>query len=349
MSPEVILDRYIRSDMCHKRGCSGYVGKLDIDRVEPVSLRRLLRRVQSTMNEALGLEGPNASGGVQHDPLHFDYIDVTCGTENAHAFQHDGFAFITVTVPMVQSLWDLAGRLSRSTLVQQLLGLDTGTLQPESLRDLLFDIQLNFLVAHEYTHHVHRHNGVNDLWTAFFDDGEDGSLGLQAEELDADGYSLYLGVAYLLRGGGRPTALQQLGRTDVPGTSGDELLLTSFFLAVMAFFCSLWRGSIDMSRVYQFDHPPPPVRIKYAIQTAQMWAGQNESLPSSWFSGPRFRPLFRAAADVMGGTARQTWDAPMAFLRSSEGNRYDGQLFERFEAIRKKRDESASPADGDPA
>jgi hypothetical protein len=38
MPPEVILDRYIRSDMCHKRGCSGYVGKLDVDRVEPITL-----------------------------------------------------------------------------------------------------------------------------------------------------------------------------------------------------------------------------------------------------------------------------------------------------------------------
>jgi hypothetical protein len=215
---------------------------------------------------------------------------------------------------MVQSLRDLAGRLTRSTLVHQLLGLGVGAVQPQSLPDLLFDIQLSFLVAHEYTHLVHRHDGMNDAWSAFFDD-EDGGLALQAEELDADGYSLYLCLAYLLRGGGRPVALQ-LGRKGMAGPGGDELLLTSFFLAVMAFFCSIWRGSIDISRVYEFGHPPPPVRIKYAIQTAEMWAGQNESLPSSWFSGARFRPLFRAAADVMGGTARQTWDAPMAFLQS---------------------------------
>jgi len=181
---------------------------------------------------------------------------------------------------------------------------------------------------------------MNDAWSAFFDD-EDGGLALQAEELDADGYSLYLCLAYLLRGGGRPVALEQLGRKGMAGPGGDELLLTCFFLAVMAFFCSIWRGSIDMSRVYEFGHPPPPVRIKYAIQTAEMWAGQNESLPSSWFSGARFRPLFRAAADVMGGTARQTWDAPMAFLQSADGARYDGQLFERFEMIRKGRGDSA--------
>ena len=51
----------------------------------------------------------------------------------------------------------------------------------------------------------------------------------------------------------------------------------------------------------------------------------------------RFQGLFRAAAEVIGGTARQTWDAQMSFLRSADGVQYGRQLFERFEAARQKR------------
>jgi hypothetical protein len=84
--PEVVLDRIVRNELRYEDGCSGYSGKLDIDRIEPESLRFFLHLVQSTMNEALRLEGVNASAGVEHPPFHFDYLDVTDGTANAHAF-----------------------------------------------------------------------------------------------------------------------------------------------------------------------------------------------------------------------------------------------------------------------
>ena len=72
------------------------------------------------------------------------------------------------------------------------------------------------------------------------------------------------------------------------------------------------------------------------IQVAEMWCGQNGSVPQSWFNPARFQELFRAAAEVIEGNARQTWDAQMAFLRGGAGVQYDQQLFERFEAARKK-------------
>jgi hypothetical protein len=124
-------------------------------------------------------------------------------------------------------------------------------------------------------------------------------------------------------------------------TDGDELLLRCFFLAVLAFFCEFWRRNIDRVSVYQSTHPSPPVRIKYMIQVADMWCGQNGSLPQSWLSPERFQELFHAAAEIIGGTDRQTWDAQMSFLRSADGLQYDRQLFERFEAMRQKRDEFA--------
>jgi hypothetical protein len=84
MPQEVILDRFVRTELRKQAGCSGYSGKLDIERVEPASLRSFLYSVQEAMNEALRSEGINASGGVEHPPFHFDYIDVADGTANAH-------------------------------------------------------------------------------------------------------------------------------------------------------------------------------------------------------------------------------------------------------------------------
>jgi len=333
--PEVILDRWVRTQLRSEPGFSGYVGKLDIERVESPSFRSFLYLIQETMNEALRLEGVNASGGVEHPPFHFDYLDAAEGVTNAHAFQHAGFAFIVVTLPMIELLWHLSRLLSQSPRVVRPLGLEA--VDPDKIHGLLFQIQLDFLVSHEYTHHVHRHcvESQKGVWTEFLHHAALGNINSQAQELDADGYAAYLVLAHFLRGERRPSALADLGDT----TDGDELLLTCFFLAVLAFFCAFWRGGTDMASVYEFRHPPPPIRIKYMIQVAEMWCGQSVSVPQSWFSPARFQELFRTASELIGGTARQTWDAQMSFLRGAEGVEYDRQLFERFEAVRQKRDE----------
>jgi hypothetical protein len=167
--PEVILDRYVKAHLRNEPGCSSYAGKLDIERVGSPSFRVLLSTFQNEINEALRLENANASGGVEHPPFHFDYLDVA-EIENAHAFQHEGFSFIVVTLPLVETMLDVSQRLSRSAVVLQLLHLDSGTLELDILQGLLAQIQLLFLIAHEYTHHVHEHISRRDkskVWTEF--------------------------------------------------------------------------------------------------------------------------------------------------------------------------------------
>jgi hypothetical protein len=108
------------------------------------------------MNEALRLEGVNASAGVEHPPFHFDYLDVTDETANAHAFQRENFSFIVVTFPMIGLLWRSSHALSRSPFILNPLRLNP-EVNVDALHGFLFQIQLDFLVAHEYTHHIHRH------------------------------------------------------------------------------------------------------------------------------------------------------------------------------------------------
>jgi len=153
---ETVLDRWVRDELRKDSKFSAYIGKLDLETVERPALRSYLYLVQASMNEALRLEGVNASGGVEHLPFHFDYLAVSGGVANAHAFQAEDFAFIVVTLPVVELLWALSSALSRSPLVAQALSLGSET-QSDDLQELLFHLQLDFLVSHEYTHHVHRH------------------------------------------------------------------------------------------------------------------------------------------------------------------------------------------------
>jgi hypothetical protein len=338
--PEVVLDRYVRIKFQQELGFSGYLGKLDIDRVEPAPLREFLDHIQRMMNDELLSEGVNESGSVKHPPFHFDYIEVDNGVApNAYAFQHDGYAFIAITRTMMESLGNLSKRLSRSETVVRLLSLDIGV-DADELQELLFHILLYFLVSHEYTHHIHRHgetgpNAATALWTEFQFDATDGSITSQAQELDADGYATYLVLAHVLRGGARAAVLAQLGQEELSASAGDELLLQLFFLAAFAFFCEFWRGGTDMKLIRQFTHPPPPVRITYIIRTAQMWCGQDQCVSETWFDDQRFQKLFRASFESTGEANFKTWASDMSFIRSAEGEKYDNELFQAFDTLRR--------------
>lgn len=295
--PEVILDRWIKEKSQLHREFRGYVGKLDVEGVDSPSFRSFLYFVQEAMNGALRLENANASGGVEHPPFHFDYVQVSNDAKNAHAFQHNGFSFIVVTLPLVELLWDLSQRMSASPRVLQTLSIDPVRVAPGALDGLLFVTQLAFLVSHEYTHHVHEHlttdeGGKASVWSEFLQDQMSGSIETQAQEIDADAYAIYLGLTNLLRGTGRENALLQLGWKHLPSRDADELLLMCFFMALTSLFCALWPESIELTSIDKLRHPPAPVRIEYAIRTAQTWCDQNGSVPSTWFSAERFRSLF---------------------------------------------------------
>jgi hypothetical protein len=337
--PEDILDDFVKGRLRYEPGFGGYVGKLEIERVESPSFRSFLYLMRSTMNEELRQEGVNASGGVEHPPFHFDYLHVSDGAENALAFRREGFSFIVVTLPIVESLWRQSFRLSESRRVADALCFGPGPAKPDALHGLLFSTQLAFLVSHEYAHHIHRHcaenqNGASGIWTEFRQGGTRSNIDSQAQELVADGYASYLVLAHLLRGKRRQSALAELGRKDA---EGDELLLACFFLGALGFFCILWHEAIDMARVYEQTHPPAPVRIKYTIEVAQMWCRQNGSVSQSWFSPARLQELFHTASEAIAETtATHNWDAQMSFLGTADGDRYDRQLFERFEALRRQ-------------
>jgi hypothetical protein len=336
--PEVVLDRAVRACLRREPGCDGYRGKLDIETIQSPSFRSFLYLVQASMNEALRLEGPNASGGVTHPPFHFDYIAVEDRTENAHAFEHGGFLFIVLTLPMVESIWHTSQRLSRLPTVHRLLGVHE-RVNLDVLHGLLFQIETNFLIGHEYRHHIYNHftrrfDEHEEISTEFPAKIADGNLEAQAQELDADGFAVYLALAHLIRSARRDGALAILNG-GVASNSGDELLLECLLIAILALYVRFWHVALDVAALHRATHPPPPVRVKYLFLCARMWCGQNRSLPEAWFSTGRLQDLLRVATEMVPASAKESWEQQIAHLTSPDGVAYDQQLFDEFEKVRR--------------
>lgn len=321
----------------------GYIGKQDLDKVEPESWRSFLKSLHQRANLGLSNEGFNASGGAAHPPYYFDFLEVQGQITNAHAFQCDDFAFIVMTLPLVELLSNLSYELSQSRFVRELLGIRVTPINEKLLHQALFLLQFDFLLSHEYTHHVHGHcrpqtSGSLTVWTEFLRDEESGDLEKQAQELDADGYSAYLLLANLLQDQNRyASVLQAMGHPEERSAASDELLFSVFFIVVLNVFCAFWRKRTEVSGLYKLVHPPPPIRINSIIRVAQMFAGQNGPVADTWFHTSRFTGLFRIAAMNIPGTNKQTWDSQIELLSTSEGEKYERELSEAFEAARKGR------------
>lgn len=251
-----------------------------------------------------------------------------------------------MTLPIVELIFEISQQLSRIAGITRFLLLNPESINPDVLHGLLFQIQMNFLVSHEYTHHVHRHcvqaSALTQLHNELPIGRGYGGIDPQAQELDADGYAVMLVLAHLLRGERRTSALEALGQGGLPTLAGDEVLLLCFLLTAFAYFCSFWRAEASIISLYDLTHLPPPIRIKYVIEVAKMWCSVNDSLPTTWFDPARLQRLFSAAAEIIDATTKQTWRQQISVLRSREGDEYDGRLYARFEELR--RDPNASGA-----
>jgi hypothetical protein len=162
-----------------------------LDQLEP-SFRSFLLLLRSAFTTGLNQANANVTDGVACPTFHFDYVD---SPEPAFAFQHEGCAFIIVSVEMAKLLMQLAGTLSLTQPILKLLAIDvTHPDMVDLLRMVLFLVELNFLVCHEFTHHVHGHlpapfgKGIV-IWKEFGGAMPGGTrLEEQAQEADADSY-----------------------------------------------------------------------------------------------------------------------------------------------------------------
>lgn len=338
MIPEANLDRFIRAHLSKQKGCGGYLGKLDLATLDP-ALADLLHRVQGRMNNTLNLAGSKTLGGAQIPAIHFDYIQVSDLSPNAHPFQHDGSSFIVFTLPMVALVLNLSVRLSRSHRVASLLDISAWGTTADSLSSLLFEMLLNFFVSHEYAHIFLEHGGtqnlsVADVWTEFVE--SPGSLYAQAQELDADAFAATILLHHFLRRRPPSAILFQ-------GNDQDEKLMTCFLLGTIASFCAFWfRSQTASISVWKATHPPPHVRLTNLVRTCAAWCDENGSVPIRLFSSETLLSLFDAAVEYIPVTARPSWDLLMKYLETPDGKEYQAHVFDYFTEIRQKRVQTLS-------
>jgi hypothetical protein len=310
------------------------MGQQDLDVLQP-AVQSLLVSIQEAINEALRNEKKNVSEHVDHPSFQFEFVDVSMA--NALASRFEDFSFIGITLPLVSMLWDTCVRLSRSEAVATILGMPFTGEEYDPIHALLLGTQISFVVAHEYTHHVHGHllqrGSVAALLNEVLDSNNSGNLEWQALEVDADGYAVYHVLADLIGGNRRQQAVDLMRCGKQKDSIQDEVLLFSFVIAVGALLFAQALSPVDAAVIYALTHPPQAARMNYIMNFAIGWCKQNRPGLETSMTTERFRALMGAVATATWGmNGGSDWFAQTSFLQSDDGFRYIEKLDECVKA-----------------
>jgi hypothetical protein len=325
--PAVLFDRYFR-----KRRLCGYRGKKNLGTLRP-ELATFLADVQSALNDSLKNENRQMPGHVEHPPFFFDYID--SDEPNALAFRDAGYSFIGLTMPLVYSLWDSCVELSRSDAVGALLEIAPILEREEAILTVMFQNQLIFLVTHEYTHHVHGHLSDQVPGSVFFEEifinDDEGDLALQAFEMDADGYAVYLALSHLMNGPRREQATTVMSCEHAHPDSQDRVLFLSFVMAIGAMLLVASPPSVDFRKCRTPTHPFPAARMDWIMHHATNWCVENGKSHLVTMTKGTFQALMviveRAILQIR---PTNDWREQAAFLKSEIGSQYRRELIARL-------------------
>jgi hypothetical protein len=163
-SPDILLHRFFQT-LTSPKDRQNHRGKHDLSGIDP-SFQELLLAVQVVINSNFQNEKPGVASHVEHPPFHFDYIDSTI--ENAVAFRYEGYSFIGLTIRLFFRFWDISDHLGNSPLMAELIAIEPEVACSGVLRVVLFRTLYSFVVAHEFTHHVHGHVVTRESDGSFF-------------------------------------------------------------------------------------------------------------------------------------------------------------------------------------
>ena len=326
--PEVLFHRYFQTPTSPR----GYRGKLDIE-TQPLNVKAVLADIQESYNKALNDER-NDRNHANHSPFHFDYIDSSC--ENAHAFRYEDYSFIGITVGLITRMSETCIGLSRSQRVATKLRVRPAPEGCDALHTALFRIMLNFVVSHEYAHHLHGDRDQQDSEAAFLDEilgnNDSGDLERQTLELDADAHSAMFVLNNLIERDERWRTIKLLEIEAELEGSQDEVLYSSFVVAVGGYLFVRPPTTLERQGIYKLTHPPQSMRMNFLMQAADSWCRQRRPALLKWMTSERYDVLMTSAAEVawrMNGG--MDWAAQVAFILSEDGAEYRRRLHERLQ------------------
>jgi hypothetical protein len=330
-TPEIALERYLKEK--HRRGegkFAGIVGRLPVEDLPESDFRRWLVK---WMNQQLKDIGVNSTDGTLLPRLHFDLVRVRGDAATAHVFRTDEpevtdeFAFIVVSEPMVDRMHRLSSdfiRLNGILVRQRITSL--GAL--DDIAQFLVFLQFCFVTSHEYSHLVRRHLEDHQPNAV-----EIGAALPQVQELDADGYGIYLDLTYLIRGSGRQLALQMLRVYDHQAL--EKATVDCFLLSIMIQFCERWAGKIQVESDLSAEYPPPPVRIENALLFIEMWCREVGKISTAWTVDGTLQEYFSAAARLFPTDLKTAWNEQIQWLKSPESEEYRERIRAYLNRIRR--------------
>ena len=319
-NPAELFDNFFKTrpakDQATYRGRDDLAGYPDI-------MSTQLQTFQAGFQHGLDTEKKGVAEHVSHPPFHIDYVDADIA--NAIAFRYCDWSFIGVTVPLIDRLARHAEILSLSQAITEILGLPGQTDRLNPLQAGLFNFALQFVITHEYVHHVFGH--VEDSWNGpFFIEVPTtvvlgGSIGSQAKEVTADGYGMYHVLSNAFDAS-RCHAIENLGIREKDVGSQDKILLMAIVIAVGAFVLNRSVPELTLSEVVWASHPPPVVRMNFIIENVISYlsaSGRNElaAFMDRSMSGRLMNAVLDAVADSNTNYTRQ-----ISFWDSSEASRY---------------------------
>jgi hypothetical protein len=322
IDPEVLFHRYFGTLSPKKR--ENYWGKYDLTKSSLTDFERLLIGLQHALNDSLRDADKNVKHHVNRGPFYVDYID--SNVENAHAFHYESYSFIGITEPLMYKLWTLCASLD-PVAAKFLRPALKDSISPGGLGTVLFRVLLFFVVAHEYTHHVHGHVSRMDSRDVIFNEisssHHPGDLEGQALEIDADGYAAFLVINNLLHGGERELAIPILGIEQETAEVQDNILFSCFVMAVGAYFYHSTPITAAVSTVYGLTHPPQAARMNWVMLEARRWCSYYQPGLGEWMTNEHFNFLMSIVAEATWGAAgSRNWADQTEFFRSRDGAEY---------------------------
>lgn len=209
----------------------------------------------------------------------------------------------------------------------------------DGLKVVLFRTQLNYVVSHEYTHHIHGHVPREASEARFLEEhGKDdvGGLDRQTLEAGADGYAVYLVLTNLILGEERSRANSGLSIEMRSHGMQEAVLLDIFVAAIAGHLFARPVGVVDQTNIYTVQHPPQAARMNLIMHHVEMWCVQNRPRLRDWMTLSRFQILMRGAAEAIWGvTGAVDWAAQTAFFRSEAGTEYTKRLIVRIDEYKR--------------
>ena len=99
-------------------------------------------------------------------------------------------------------------------------------------------------------------------------------------------------------------------------------------------FCARWAGRIQVHSDLSAEHPPPPVRIEYALLFVEMWCREVGGMSTEWMTPDNLQNYFAAAANLFSVDLKRSWNELIGWLKSEESEEYRSKIRTALNRVR---------------